>query len=341
MGREERTERERAKRAGRFAPGAVGVEGFMARARALFFGTPAIAVPSLEALADVCDVVGVVCQPDRPAGRDLSLRPPETKLAAERLGVPVHQPLKVRTDEFARWVADQRADLAVVLAYGRILTPAVLAAPRLGCVNLHASLLPAYRGAAPINWAIVRGEAETGFSLMQMDEGLDTGPVYVRRPLAIGPDETAGELFVRMGELGAAMVRDEVPRLLRGELVAEPQDGARATHAPPLSRELGLVDWSKTADEVHNLVRGLLPWPGASSPFKGKTFKLLQTSHTSDARESGASPGSVHLLGKKRLLVACGEGWLEIVRGQLEGRKPLSAADLIAGRTFAPGDHFG
>ena len=314
----------------------------MARARALFFGTPAIAVPSLVALADLCDVVAVVCQPDRPAGRDLSLRPPETKRAAEGLGVPVHQPLKVRTDEFARWVADQAADIAVVLAYGRILTPAVLTGPRLGCVNLHASLLPAYRGAAPINWAIVRGEAETGISLMQMDEGLDTGPVYVRRPLAIGPDETAGELFVRMADLAAAVVRDEVPRLLRGELTAEPQDEARATHAPPLTRELGLVDWTKPAAELHDLARGLHPWPGAHGVVKGKSFKLLATARTPDVPEPGAAPGSVHLVGKKRVLVACGDGnFLEIVRGQLEGRKPLAAADLIAGRTFVVGDHFG
>ncbi|HEU4409643.1 MAG TPA: methionyl-tRNA formyltransferase [Polyangiaceae bacterium] len=313
----------------------------MARARALFFGTPAIAVPSLVALAEVCEVVAVVCQPDRPAGRDLSLRPPEVKLAAERLGLPVHQPLKVRTDEFSRWVADQRAELAVVLAYGRILTPAVLAGPRLGCVNLHASLLPAYRGAAPINWAIVRGEVETGVCLMQMDEGLDTGPVYVRRRLAIGPDETAGELFVRMGELAAETVRDEVPRLLAGELRAEPQDHARATHAPPLTREHGLVDWSQPAARVHDLARGLHPWPGAHSPLKGKSFKLLQTARTSEAPEPGAPPGSVHLVGKKRVLVACGEGFVEIVRGQLEGRKALSAVDLIGGRTFSPGDRFG
>lgn len=313
----------------------------MARARALFFGTPAIAVPSLVALTEICDVVAVVCQPDRPAGRDLSLRPPEVKLAAERLGLPVHQPLKVRTEEFTRWVADQKAELAVVLAYGRILTPAVLAAPTLGCVNLHASLLPAYRGAAPINWAIVRGETETGFSLMQMDEGLDTGPVFVRSRLAIGPDETAGELFVRMGELGAQVVRDEVPKLLRRELVAEPQDNARATLAPPLSRELGLVDWAQPAARIHDLVRGLHPWPGASSPLKGKSFKLLQTARTDETPEPSAPPGSVHIVSKKRLLVACGEGFIEIVRGQLEGRKALAAIDLIGGRAVMPGDRFG
>lgn len=313
----------------------------MARARALFFGTPAIAVPSLLALHDVCEVVGVVCQPDRPAGRDLSLRPPETKLAAERLGLPVHQPLKVRTEEFSRWVADQKADLAVVLAYGRILTPAVLAGPRLGCVNLHASLLPAYRGAAPINWAIVRGETETGFCLMQMDEGLDTGPVYTRRRIAIGPDETGGELFVRMGELGATMVREDVPKLLRGELVAEPQDHAKATHAPPLSRELGLVDWAKPAAEIHDLVRGLHPWPGAHSTLKGKSFKLLTSARTDEAPVPSAPLGTIHLVGRKRVLVACGQGWLEIVRGQLEGRKPLAAVDLIAGRSLSPDDRLG
>jgi methionyl-tRNA formyltransferase len=312
----------------------------MAQARALFFGTPAIAVPSLLALAETCEVVGVVCQPDRPAGRDLSLRKPEVKVAAEGLGLPVHQPLKVRTGEFAGWVADQKADLAVVLAYGRILTPEVLAGPRLGCVNLHASLLPAYRGAAPINWAIVRGETETGVSLMQMDPGLDTGPVYVRRRLAIGPDETAGELFVRMGELAAAVVRDEIPRLLRGELSAEPQDDARATHAPPLTRELGVVDWSQPAAKIHDLVRGLHPWPGASGRLKGKSFKLLDTARTEEKPADDAAPGTLYQVGRKRVLVACGGGFLEIVRGQLEGRKPLPAGDLLAGRVLVPGDRF-
>jgi methionyl-tRNA formyltransferase len=174
--------------------------------RALFFGTPDIAVPSLRALATVADIVAVVCQPDRPAGRGLKLQAPAVKQAAVELGLPVMQPSKIRTPEFLAWITDRRADVALVLAYGRILPPTVLKAPVCGCLNLHASILPRYRGAAPINWAIVRGETETGMSLMQMDEGLDTGPVFTVRRVPIGENETAGELGVRLGALAADLV---------------------------------------------------------------------------------------------------------------------------------------
>ncbi|RYE84118.1 MAG: methionyl-tRNA formyltransferase, partial [Myxococcales bacterium] len=194
------------------------------RPRTIFFGTPAIAVPALEALAAETEVVAVVCQPDKPAGRDPAPQAPPVKRAALALGLPVHQPAKVRTPDFADWVRAQRADAAVVLAYGRILTREVLDTPRLGCLNLHASILPRYRGAAPIQWAIVRGEDETGLSLMQMDEGIDTGAVLAVRRLPIGRDETADELSTRLAQLAAEMVRTDVLAALAGQLSPTPQD---------------------------------------------------------------------------------------------------------------------
>src|SRR5262245_60233986 len=180
--------------------------------RALFFGTPAIAVPALEALAGIADVAGVVCQPDRPAGRGLTQKPPAVKVAAERLGLAIVQPTKIRTPDFTEWVREANADVALVMAYGRILPAGVLLAPRRGCMNLHASLLPRYRGAAPITWAIVRGETETGISLMQMDAGCDTGPVYTRHAIPIGENATADDVARDLGELAAAVVRSDLAR---------------------------------------------------------------------------------------------------------------------------------
>jgi len=308
--------------------------------RAIFFGTPDIAVPSLRALATVADVAAVVCQPDRPAGRGLKLHAPAVKVAAEELGIPVVQPTKIRTPEFLAWVTEQCADVAVVLAYGRILPGPVLAAPARGCLNLHASILPRYRGAAPINWAIVRGEVETGMSLMQMDEGLDTGAVFTVHRLPIGENETAGELAVRLGSLGADVVRDDVPKVVRGELQAVPQDHAAATLAPPLEKEQGRIDWQKPAAEVHNHVRGMTPWPSAFTTTGGKLLKVLATRRSS-LQSVGEPPGTLLTADASGVLVACGEGVLELLRGQVEGKKPLDARELVAGRTLSRGARLG
>lgn len=302
--------------------------------RSIFFGTPALAVPALRALARVTDVRAVVCQPDKPVGRSSALEPPPVKVAAQELGVAVHQPTKVRVPEFAAWVREQQADFALVLAYGRILVPDVLAAPRRGCLNLHASILPKYRGAAPIQWAVARGETETGITLMQMDAGLDTGPMLAVRRLPIGENETAGELAVRMGELAAAMVEDEVLAAGRGELAATPQDDAASTLAPILKKEDGVVDFDRPARLVHAHVRGMTPWPGASTKAGGKGFKLLETRVATDWKPD--APGTVRVWGK-RVTIACAEGAIEVVRGQIEGRKPLSALELVGGRAIGDG----
>ncbi len=214
-------------------------------------------MPSLEALASIADVVGVVCQPDRPAGRGLELRAPPVKVKALELGLPVVQPEKVRTPEFAAWVADARADVALVIAYGRILPKAVLEAPRRGCMNLHASILPRYRGAAPITWAIVGGEAETGISLMQMDEGMDTGPVYAVHRTPIGPDTTADELAIDLGALAARVVREHLRRAVDGALALTPQDHEAATHAALLKKEDGRIRWERSARQIHDHIRGM------------------------------------------------------------------------------------
>ncbi|MSP25736.1 MAG: methionyl-tRNA formyltransferase [Myxococcales bacterium] len=307
--------------------------------RAVFFGTPEIAVPALAALADSVHVVGVVCQPDRPAGRGLNLKAPALKVRARALGLEVVQPEKLRGEEFAAWLRARDADVGVVMAYGRMLPEAVLSLPRLGCINLHASLLPKYRGAAPISWAIVHGERETGIALMQMDAGCDTGPTYTSRALEIGADETAGELSLRLAALGAIVVREDLPRALEGELACTAQDATRATMARLLERADGEIDWRLPAGRVHDRVRGMTPWPGAQTTLNGGRFKVLVTRVASAGGNEG-EPGVVLSLDGGTARIACGDGALWLLRGQAEGRKALDARELASGRTIAVGMRF-
>lgn len=300
--------------------------------RAVFFGTPQIAVPALRALARIAEVVGVVCQPDRPAGRGLALKAPEVKTAALELGLEVTQPTRVRDGSLEAWLRERRPDVALVLAYGRILPRGVLDAPARGCVNLHASLLPAYRGAAPIQWSIIRGETVTGISLMQMDEGLDSGPVYLKRSLAIGPEETSGELAARLAELAAEVTLDALARVVRGELVAEPQDETRVTLAPPLERAHGVIDWAQSSQSIHDLVRGLSPRPSAFTTVGGQRLRVAATRLASPTPV--LEPGVVRVE-RPRVLVGTGDGALELVRAQLEGKRELAALDLVNGRALA------
>jgi methionyl-tRNA formyltransferase len=304
--------------------------------RAVFFGTPQIAVSALRALTQVAEVVAVVCQPDRPSGRGLKLATPPVKEAAAELGLDVHQPTKVRTGELAEWLRQKQADVALVMAYGRILPADVLGAPRRGAMNLHASLLPRYRGAAPINWAIVHGETKTGISLMQMDEGLDTGPVYSRHALELTETETAGSLTERLAALAAEVVLADLVAAVNGRLAAEPQDEALATHAPLIERHHLQVDFSRSADEIARLVRGMAPRPGAFTLLGGKVLRLHEARSLPAPMAPGARPGTVSVLGK-RAVVATGQGTLEVVSAQLEGKKALMAADLINGRVLTEG----
>jgi methionyl-tRNA formyltransferase len=308
--------------------------------RALFFGSPAFAVPSLEALTEVADVVGVVCQPDKPAGRGLTMTPPAVKVRAGELGLSVVQPTKLRTGEFATWALEQGADVALVVAYGRILPKDALEAPRLGCVNVHASLLPRYRGAAPITWAVVNGEKESGVTLMKLDEGMDTGPTFARVVTPVGVDETAGELGERLARLGAEAVREWLPRYLAGDVTLEAQDEKSATMAPMLEKEMGRVDWSKSARQVHDHVRGMSPWPGASTLRQGRNVKVHAVVVV-DGERVGDRPGVVVVADKSRVLVACGHGCVELASVQPEGKKPMKGTDWAMGRGVVEGDVLG
>ncbi len=311
----------------------------MKRARAIFFGTPEFAVPSLRALSEVADVVLVVTQPDRPSGRGMKLAAPPVKQLALTLGLPVLQPAKVRTPEFAAQLRALHADLAVVVAYGRILTAGVLAAPRLGCVNVHASLLPKLRGAAPIHWAIVRGDTEAGVCLMQLDEGMDTGPVLARASLSVGADETAGGLTERLSVLGAELLQRELPRFLCGELPATPQDDAQATLAPVLQKEHGEIDWEQSANRVHDLVRGMSPWPGAYTHLDSMRVKVHGARVKSESGRCG-DPGTIISIDADGVTVACAQGSLLITELQRDGSRRMPAAAFAAGQRLPSGARF-
>jgi methionyl-tRNA formyltransferase len=310
------------------------------RPRAIFFGTPELAATCLRAVLDVAEVVMVVSQPDRPQGRGMHVQPTPVKQLALEHGLRVIQPAKVRTPDFAAELRATGADVGVVVAYGRILPLGVLSAPRVGCVNVHASLLPKLRGAAPIQRAIMTGEARTGVCLMQMDEGMDTGPVLARRELAIGPNETAGELGKRLAELGASVLREELARVCNGELVAVPQDEAGATHAPMLAKDDGRIAWSASAQAVHDLVRGTSPWPGAFSFLDGQRVRLHSTRVLATDNASSSTPGVIVRADAHGIEVACGRGVLAIDELQLDGKRRVTAAQFCAGHPGLSGKSF-
>jgi methionyl-tRNA formyltransferase len=311
--------------------------------RTVFFGSPAFAIPSLRVVAEHTTLVGVVTQPDRPAGRGQAPTAPAVKAIATELGVPVLQPEKIRTPETLAALQALSADLFVVVAYGRILPETLLALPRLGPFNVHASLLPALRGAAPIQWAIIRGASETGVSIMRMEAGLDTGPVAARRSLAIDDTDTAGTLADRLATLGGALLADTLPDIAAGRVVLHPQDHAAATLAPPLNKSDGRLDFSRPAKLVSAQARGVDPWPGASTVLDGEPLRLFGP-RVMPAAASARAPGEVVGLDGARLVVACGDaaqasvGFAEL---QLPGRKRLPAAAVLAGRAIPPGTRLG
>ena len=308
-----------------------------ARWRAVFMGTPGFAVPSLAALAEVVDVSLVLCNPDRPAGRGRSMGSPAVKEEAARRGIPVFQPEKARHPDAVARIAAEAPDLIVVVAYGHILPKSILDIPRFGCINVHASLLPKYRGAAPINWAVARGETVTGITIMRMDEGMDTGPMLHVREMPIGVEDTAETMFSKLSILGAEALREALRKLREGTLDETPQDAALATYAPMLKKEHGRIDWSRPAVKVRNLVRGMTPWPSAFALHAGKTLKVLSSSV---AGESGAvgEPGEVVALGRDGISVACGEGVLRLQVVQPEGGKAMDAWAYAQGRRVAAGE---
>jgi methionyl-tRNA formyltransferase len=305
--------------------------------RAVFFGTPAFAVPSLVSLSSVAEVVAVVCQPDRPAGRGNAIQAPAVKVAATERGLPVRQPEKLRDGVVAAWLRELALDVAVVVAYGRILPPDVLAAPRAGCLNVHASVLPRHRGAAPIQWAILAGDDETGVTLMQMDAGLDTGPTLAVRRTPIGPDETAAELSGRLSHLGAELVRDELARHLAGGTTPVAQDNAAATLAPLLTKELGRIDWRQTARQVHDRVRGLQPWPGCSTTLGARRLIVSQTRLDDPPPVVAGAPGEVVAVARDRVWVATSHGLVGLTELQFEGKRRMTAREFMAGHPLRTG----
>jgi methionyl-tRNA formyltransferase len=304
--------------------------------RVVFMGSPDFAVPPLRALLGAHDVALVVTQPDKPAGRGKRLLPPPVKEVAQAAGVPVLQPLSVRKPEIAETLRATRAELAVVVAYGKILPRAVLDAFPRGCINVHASLLPAYRGAAPIQWAILRGETETGVTIMQLDEGMDTGPMLRKRSIAIAPDDTAGTLFERLAPLGAELLLETMDDLARGTLVPEAQDHTRATHAPMLDKDHGAVDWTRSAVEVSCHVRGMDPWPGAFTALDETRLKLFRPTVVADTGQPGEA-GEILAVDARGLVVACGQGTVAIAELQAAGGRRMAARAFASGHTLAAG----
>lgn len=297
--------------------------------RAVFFGTPAFAVPTLSALVQAGhEVVAVVAQPDRPAGRGQKLHVPATVERARELGLFVRQPKALKSGPFHDWFTSQAIDVAVVVAYGRILPPAYLSTPRFGCINVHGSLLPKYRGAAPIQWSVIRGEKETGCTTMRLEPGLDTGPVFLSQRTPIGPDETAGELFERLAPIGADLLVQTLAQL--PGLEPTPQDHAQATLAPLLDKSTGAIDWALEATAIHDLVRGTNPWPGAFTGFRDQRLKI----HRTRVVEGNGAAGTL-LEGDR---VACGQGALQLVEVQLPGGKRMDGGSFVNGARVGPGE---
>ncbi len=303
--------------------------------RIVFFGTPEFAVPSLRTLLDGTDpVVAVVCQPDKPAGRGQRLTPPPVKELALRAGVPVLQPEKLRTPDFAATLRPLAPDLIVVAAYGKILPQAILDLPPHGCINVHASLLPKYRGAAPVQWAILRGETVTGVTIMQVNERMDAGDILLQRQTPIGADETYGELQTRLAELGAAALREAIVELHSSTLRRQPQREADATLAPMIRKEDGRIDWAASATSIARRVRAFNPWPSAFTDLDTRRLKIHRARATPTT--ATVTAGTV-IATADGIEVATGSGTLVIDELQLEGRKRLTAAEFIRGGAIRGG----
>jgi methionyl-tRNA formyltransferase len=305
--------------------------------RTVFMGTPEFALATMQGLIDFgVDLCAVYTQPDRPKGRGNKLAPPPVKELALRYQIPVYQPLKLRDPLVVEELRQLAPDLIVVVAFGQILPKSVLEIPRYGCINVHASLLPRYRGAAPINKAIIDGETETGVTTMYMDVGLDTGDMLIKRTTPIGELETAGQVHDRLALLGREAMEETLRRLCAGTLTAQKQDDALSNYAPMLKKEDGRIDWRRSARQIHNQVRGLDPWPGAYTTLKGEVLKIAKT-----VPETGSgTPGSVVSATADGVRIACGEGVLQVGELQLPGKKRLTAADFLRGCPLPPGTSF-
>jgi methionyl-tRNA formyltransferase len=319
--------------------------------RIVFCGTPEFAVPCFHDLRKEpeFEMVGVVTQPDRPSGRGQHIRRSAIKEAALAAGLPIYQPEKIKSDEACRYFERLRPDVVVIVAYGQIIPPRLIEIPRLGWINLHASLLPKYRGAAPINWAILNGEEVTGVTTMQIDAGLDTGPTLLKQAIPIGKDETAPELAARLAVEGGRLTVETLRQFSRGEIAPRPQDPLEASFAPPLQRESGRIDWSLSPVHIYNQIRALEPWPGAFTTFRGKKAQIWAKPVSS--AELGAAdgtpfdvklpPGTIQALTAAVIVRCAGSEALRLEFVQMEARKRVTAREFVNGARLGPGERFG
>ncbi len=308
----------------------------------VFMGTPDFAVPSLNALAAAGHRIRlVITQPDRPKGRGRKIAPPPVKTAAAALGIPVIQPPTLRDPAVLQRLKEQAADFFIVVAYGHLLREEVLAMPRLGCINVHASLLPRFRGPAPIQWAVIQGEKVTGVTTMLMDRGLDTGDILLQAEEPIGEEDTAGSLHDRLARKGAELLTRTLSEFASGTIRPTPQDDRQATYAPLLKKNDGLIDWKKPAAQLESFVRGVTPWPGAHTYWKNNRIKVFRARPVGTPSEGTAPPGTVLEAEKDRLVVACGQGALALLELQNASGSRLPVGEFLRGCHIAAGDVFG
>ena len=306
----------------------------------VFFGTPQFAVPTLRRLLDSThSVAGVITQPDRPRGRGQKITHAPVKALALERGIPVYQPDRLKPPEVAETLRAWQADLGVVAAYGRIIPEHLLTIPRLGMINIHASLLPKYRGAAPVRRAVINGDSQTGVTIMRVVKELDAGGMFAKVTRPIRPDETSDVVETALSEMGAELLVTVVDQLMSGTAREEPQDDARATYAPRLTKEEGLIDWTRSASEIHNRIRGLYPWPHAYTFFKATRLIVLR-SEVATAGATAASPGTILRVTSEAIHVATGDGELAMLDVQPEGRRAMRAHDFLLGHRLAAGETF-
>lgn len=303
-------------------------------------GTPEFAVPSLQKLITITNVVGVVTQPDRPSGRGRRLTAPPVKAVALAAGIPVYQPESLRSEEAVAHLANWQPDLIVVAAFGQILRPPILDLPPKGSLNVHASLLPRWRGASPIQHAILAGDRETGVSLMQMDEGMDTGPIFVQRTIPLGDEETAATLHDRLAALGAQMLDEHLGDILAGRLRAADQDNQKATYAPLIRKQDGAIDWNQRSAQIERHIRAMTPWPGAYTTWHEKNLKVLAASIPKEGRYPTGKPGQIVSYGQTAVVLT-GDGAVQLDKVQLAGKRATSFQDFLLGRPDIMGNRLG
>ncbi len=307
--------------------------------RVVFMGTPDFAVPTLEALIENHEVVGVVTQPDKRKGRGKAMAFSPVKEKALEHEIPVYQPVKVREEAFIEILRGLNPEVIVVAAFGQILSKEILDMPKYGCVNIHASLLPKYRGAAPINWAIINGEKETGVTIMQMNEGVDTGDMLSHVVVPIAPKETAESLFDKLAKAGAELIVETLPKLEAGEIIPVPQDESQSSHVKMMNKSLGKIDWNQDAVVIERLVRGLNSWPSAYTYYQGKSVKLWDCDVVEAAAK--AVPGTIIAVAKDSFDVATGNGALRVLELQLEGKKRMDTKSFLLGNQWKTGMQLG